>query len=168
LTQAIDSFGLDNPRHRERLLKTMALLRELHYQHSVLSRRNESRLRAQLRENRTVREHSLRYGLFFLLAGIVIGILGLAQFETDWIVKLVIAGCAWFALDFFQSLPVLDREAERFTREMNDVLRARVRELNWKSLIHKLALLLGYKRVPGVEVFHGTQDGDITGPPQHH
>jgi len=168
LIQAIDSFGVDEVRHRERLLKTLALLRELHYQHSVRSRQRESRLRAQQRENREVRNRSVRYGVFFLLTGIGIAIGGIALMQADWIAKLAAAGCAWLALDFFQSLSVLDRETERFTRELNDTLRTRVREVNWKMLIHKLALLLGYKKVDGIEVFHGTFDGESTDSTLHH
>jgi len=46
-------------------------------------------------------------------------------------------------------------ESSRFSADRSvDVLRQRVNSLNWKTLIHKLALVLGYKRVPGVEVFH--------------
>jgi len=168
LTQAIDSFGVVETRHRERLLKTLAMLRELHYQHSVRSRQRESRLRALHGENREVRNRSVRYGLFFLLSGIGIAIAGIALLEMDWIAKLAAAGCAWLALDFFQSLSVLDREAERFTRELNDTLRTRVREVNWKTLIHKLALLLGYKKVDGIEVFRGTVDGESSDSRLHH
>jgi hypothetical protein len=47
----------------------------------------------------------------------------------------------------------LDKEHDKLTLEVNDVLRRRVNSLNWKTLIHKLALVLGYKRVAGVEVF---------------
>lgn len=168
LNQAIDSFGIEEQRYRDRLLRTLAMLREFHYQHSVLSRRRESRLRAQRRENQEVRSRSVRYGLFFLLAGIAIAIGGIALLEADWIAKLVAAGCAWLALDFFQSLAVLDREAERFTRELNDTLRSRVREVNWKMLIHKLALLLGYKKVDGIEVFRGSFESDSTDSQIHH
>jgi len=163
LTQAVESFGVDEPRHRERLLKTLAMLRELHYQHSVRSRQRESRLRAAQAENREVRNRSVRYGVFFLLAAIAILIGGMALLESSWIAKLVAAGCAWLALDFFQSLSVLDREAERNTRELNDTLRTRVREVNWKTLIHKLALVLGFKKVDGIEVFRNATDGDSAG-----
>ena len=37
--------------------------------------------------------------------------------------------------------------------DLNLLLRQRVESINWRTLIHKLALLLGYKRIQGVEVF---------------
>jgi len=37
------------------------------------------------------------------------------------------------------------------------VLRKRVDTLNWRTLIHKLALLLGYKQIQGVDVFRHEQ-----------
>jgi hypothetical protein len=32
-------------------------------------------------------------------------------------------------------------------------LRNRLDTLNWKTLIHKLSLILGYKQIQGIEVF---------------
>ena len=73
------------------------------------------------------------------------------------------------ARPYFHALPLLDREMERLTRDINDVLRKRVDTLNWRTLIHKLALLLGYKQIQGVDVFrHEQTDPGSSGSYQLH
>ena len=46
---------------------------------------------------------------------------------------------------------------EQYTLGVNEILRKRVDSLNWRTLIHKLSLLLGYKQIKGVEVFRHEQ-----------
>lgn len=153
LESAIQSFGIENRQHGERLLRVLSMLRSMHYQHTVASRDAEQRLRRLQAENRTARQHSLRNGVLALLT--VLGT-GLAWFSLEapgWLLKLLPLAGAIIALGYFHALPLLDREMERLTRELNDVLRKRVDTLNWRTLIHKLALLLGYKKIQGIEVF---------------
>jgi hypothetical protein len=153
LQSAIDSF-VDNQRHRERMLKILSMLRDIHYTHSINSRNAETRLRDAMEVNRDVRAKSVRYGLFFILAAVSFIIVWLAMNNPSWIIKLLPAGYSYIALRYFHKIPVLDQEIDKLTLDLNDVLRRRVNSLNWRTLIHKLALVLGYKRVPGVEVFH--------------
>jgi len=153
LQAAVDSF-IDNQRYSERMLKILSMLRDLHYTHSLRSRNAEARLRKAMDANRKKHVRSIRYGLFFILATISFVILWLTLGNAPLAVKLLPAGCCLVALRYFHNLPGLDRELEKLTLELNDVLRQRVNSLNWRTLIHKLALVLGYKRVPGVEVFH--------------
>ncbi|MGE5240961.1 MAG: hypothetical protein ACM3NI_04870 [Bacteroidota bacterium] len=159
LQGAIDSF-IDNQRYSERMLKILSMLRDLHYTHSVNSRNAETRLREDMAANRAARDRAVRYGLFFILAGVACGIVGLAMKTSGWMVELLAAGNGYIAWRFFHKLPGLDRQLEKMTHELNDVLRRRVQSLNWRVLIHKLALVLGYKRVPGVEVFHIESEHD--------
>jgi hypothetical protein len=166
LQGAIDSF-IDNQRYSERMLKILSMLRDLHYTHSVNSRNAETRLRAGMAANRAARERCVRYGLFFILAGVACGIIGLAMKTSGWMVELLAAGNGYVAWRFFHKLPGLDRQLEKMTHELNDVLRRRVQSLNWRVLIHKLALVLGYKRVPGVEVFHIESEHDFPGRVYH-
>lgn len=161
LAQAIDSFSIHKEHHRERLLKILAMLRELHYAHSLQSRTEEERLRARMRDNREARRRSVRYGLFSLLAAILGGILWLAA-QPGWPVLALVLLAAWLSLDYFHSLPVLDREHAQLNKELNEVLRKRVSAIQWKGLIHKLALVLGFKQVHGVEVFRMQGEADQT------
>ncbi|MEK7759302.1 MAG: hypothetical protein AAB304_06850, partial [Pseudomonadota bacterium] len=85
---------------------------------------------------------------------------GLAWFSLEgagWLLKLLPLTAAIVALGYFHALPLLDREMEQLTRDLNDVLRKRVETLNWRTLIHKLALLLGYKQIQGIDVFRHEQ-----------
>lgn len=161
LAQAIDSFSIHNEHHRERLLKILAMLRELHYVHSLQSRTEEERLRARMRALREARRRSVRYGLYSLLAAILGGILWLAA-QPGWPVAAFILLAAWFSLDYFHSLPVLDREQAQLNKALNEVLRHRVSAIQWKALTHKLALVLGFKQVRGVEVFRLQSEADQT------
>lgn len=154
LRSALDSFGIENQRHSERMLKVLSMFRDIHYTHSIASRDAERRVRDAMDQNRENYAKAVRNGLFFIFAGVSFIVLWLALPGAPLAVKLLPALLAWLALAQFHKLPELDKVHEKLTLEVNDVLRRRVDSLNWKTLIHKLALVLGYKRVPGVEVFH--------------
>ena len=167
LLAAIHSFGIENDRHCKRLLNILAMLRDLHYQHSINSRNAEEYLRQEVAANRQARSRTTRYGLLTILATIVCGMAWIGVAEAALWLKVVTAGFAFFAWDYHHSLPSLDKEIIRLTSELNDVLRTRVDTLNWKTLIHKTSLILGYKQIRGVEVFrhnpeHDTFDGTRT------
>lgn len=160
LQSALDSFAIDSPRHSERMLKILSMFRDIHYAHSIASRDAERRLREEMARNREQHARSIRYGLFFIFAGVSFIVIWMGMKEPSLIIKLLPAAYAWLALRYFHKLPGLDKELEKLTQDVNDVLRRRVNSLNWKTIIHKLALVLGYKRVPGVEVFHVDVDHD--------
>ena len=169
LQAAIDSFAIDSKRHSERLLKTMAMLRAMHYAHTVSSRNAEYKLREELADNRRARAQSVRYGLFWLFITILSGILWVALKEPGWVIKFFMVGSLYLSWDYFHSLPTLDREINSLGQQINDLLRRRVKSINWKTLIHKLSLLLGYKHITGIEVFRMDHSGDYTNslPTQH-
>lgn len=150
---AIDSFGINNLYHRERLVKILTIIRDLHMAHVMESRAAELKLRNMLEEIRKARSQMIRHGLYSVLATIFAGLTWLGSSDPGWTLKLLTLGLAYVTWDCFHSLPALDREPEYLTPALNEVLRRRVDSLNWKRLIHKLALLLGYKRIPGLEVF---------------
>lgn len=160
LQSALDSFGLENRRHSERMLKILSMFRDIHYAHSIASRDAERRVRDSMERNRDDYARAVRYGLFFIFAGVSFVVFWLAAAQAHLVIKLLPVLCFWLALRHFRRLPALDKELDKLTHEVNDVLRRRVNSLNWKTLIHKLALVLGYKRVPGVEVFHVDVDQD--------
>jgi hypothetical protein len=165
LEAAVDSFSIDNKHHRERLVKILVMLREIHYAHSVRGRDAAAALRNNQSNNRRARTQSVYFGSFFLVAGIFSVILWLGGSEAQWFIKLLTGLCAYLTWDYFHSLPTLDREMSRLTQQLNEVLRKQIRSIDWKALIHKLSLLLGYKQISGVEVFQ--IDGDFAHNPQH-
>ncbi len=157
LEGAIQSFGIENRQHNERLLRVLCMLRGMHYQHTIDSRDAERRQRRLQSENRTARQHSLRNGVLALLTMAGTGLAWFSLNEAGWLLKLLPLTAAVVALGYFHALPLLDREMERLTRDLNEVLRKRVDTLNWRTLIHKLALLLGYKQIQGIDVFKHEQ-----------
>ena len=157
LESAIQSFGIENRHHCERLLGVLSMLRGMHYRHTIATRDAEQRLRRQQAENRAARAHSLRYGLIAVASMVGAGLAWFVLAETSWLLRLVTLLAAVVALGYFHSLPMLDRDMERITQDLNAVLRKRVESLNWRTLIHKLALLLGYKKIEGIEVFRQQQ-----------
>lgn len=157
LESAIQSFGIENRHHCERLLGVLGMLRGMHYRHTIVTRDTEQRLRRQQAENRTAYAHSLRYGMIALASMIGAGLGWFLLAESSWLLRVFALLSAVVALGYFHSLPMLDRDMERVTQDLNAVLRKRVESLNWRTLIHKLALLLGYKKIEGIEVFRQQQ-----------
>lgn len=153
LESAIHSFGIENRHHCERLLGVLGMLRGMHYQHTIASRDAEQRLRRYQGENRAARAQHLRNGVIALFAMAGAGLTWLLMADAAWPIQLFTLFAAIVALGYFHSLPLLERDMERVTGDLNEVLRKRVESLNWRTLIHKLALLLGYKKIEGVEVF---------------
>ncbi len=169
LLAAIHSFGIENSHHAERLLRLLMVIRGLHYQHTIDSRDTEQRLRTALADNREARSRSVRYGTYALLAMASCAVGWFMMRQPEWPIKLLTLAFAVLGLDYFHSLPRLDRERDGYAREINEVLRARVESLNWRTLIHKLSLILGYKQIRGIEVFcHNDERGSVRRPRSLH
>jgi hypothetical protein len=157
LENAIHSFGIENPHHSERLVRVLIMLRGMHYQHTVASRDAEQKIRQLKAENRKRRRNHLHAGTVSLAALAVSGALWLTVPEFGWFPKLAALVSAIMAYGYFRTLPRLDHEVEQLGGQLNELLRKRVDSLNWRTLIHKLSLLLGYKQIQGIEVFRHEQ-----------
>lgn len=168
LENAIQSFGIENPHHSERLLRILSMLRGMHYYHTIVSRDTEQSLRQRQANNRTKRAASLRNGVLALLTAAGLGAFWGISAEPALLLKLGVLGSTVLAYVFIRALPRLDAEMERLTRELNEVLRKRVETLNWRTLIHKLSLLLGYKQIQGIEVFQHDQTDGLAGSRYQH
>lgn len=164
LESAIDSFGITRPHHRERLLTLLTEIRSLHYNHSIYSRNREIDLREQMEDALSARHVSTRVGSIFLLLAVVAGLAWAGAPVIHWVIKVVTVGSLFMAWDYYHSLPALKREHAQLTQDLNEVMRNRVEKINWKIMIHKLSLILGYKTVEGVEVFN--EEG--IGPTSYH
>lgn len=162
LDQAIESYEISKPHHRERLRHILTLFRELHYRNCILSRNRENRIRHWLRDNRRARSLSLQYGYVMLMAGLLPAFMWLFQPDIHWLARLAAVLLPVLGIDFLTSLRTLDREHQVLVSELNRLLRERINEVDWKQLIYKLSLLLGYKHVEGVTVFHSLDSGDFS------
>jgi len=153
LEKALDSFAIENPRHRDRLLKSLALVRELHVAHLLESRHTEERYRMEIADNTHDRGVAVTKGLAYLIATVLSIIAWFALPGSAWLLKALSALCAIQAWLCFRSLPRLDKRMEELRLDLNNALRDRINSVNWKTMIHKLALVLGFKQIKGVEVF---------------
>ncbi|KPK53841.1 MAG: hypothetical protein AMS22_06790 [Thiotrichales bacterium SG8_50] len=167
LESAIHSFGVESRRHADRLIKLLTLLRDVHYQHSINSRDKEVELRTRLEDTQLAKMRSTRYGLVSMLVAIGAALYWATVPEASWVIKGMTLLATYLSWDFFHSLPTLDREQKSTNKELNDLLRERISNVDWKMLIHKLSLLMGYKKVSGVEVFNMDEDFDAGNSTSH-
>lgn len=158
----MDALEINRPHHRDRLLRVLAQLRAIHYQHAVASRDAEVRIRLGLTDNRKARTRASGYALTFLTLLLTNVLLWIGMDQPNWLVKLGAAACAWFAYEFFHRLPRLDAESERLGTELNEVLRNRIAAADWKVLTNKIALILGLRQEQGLDVFRMDTSGEIT------
>lgn len=168
LEQAIHATGVENRHHSDRLLKVLGMLRGMHYRHSIASRDSELQLREAMAQNRIARNTSRRNGALALTVAIISGIAWLLIDEAGWVLQALPLFSMMAAFGNFHAIPRLEQDMEKLTQERNQLLRKRVESMDWRILIHKLALLLGYKQVQGIEVFPQPQQdsGSRTTSPQ--
>lgn len=153
LQAVIDSTGIDNKHHSERLLRILCMMRELHYAYSIRTRDVENGLRARMAANRRRRRHVVRGALGFAAATAGAGAAWFALNEPGLVVKLLTATFAVGTWYYVHALPILDRGLHGLEKRLRSLERRRVKSIHWRLLVQKLALLLGYKRNSGVEVF---------------
>lgn len=161
--EAISQFGLKDDRHINRLTKLMSVFRELHHLHTTRSRKHERSLRNQIKTNEEARTRSIGYGLFTFFL-VIIGLLSwMIAGNALWFIKIGIGLLAYMSFDYFMSLKTLKLEHDILNTELNMLLRQRVNSIDWKSLLQKTAMILGFKKVSGVDVFlmndAGNRDG---------
>lgn len=153
LQAVIDATGIENKRHSERLLGMLSMMRELHYVYSINTRDAENQLRTDMARNREQRRRAIRYALGFSVAAILCAILWLGLVDPDWPVKIATAVFAVAAWLYVRTIPIRDRALTELEKRMNQLQRHRVKSIHWRMLVHKLSLLLGFKRNSDVEVF---------------
>jgi len=160
---AISQLGIKHARHISRLTKLMSIFRELHHNHITRSRKHERGLRNQIRSNEDARTRSIGYGLFTFFLVIVGLLTWMIAGNALWFIKLGIGLLAYISFDYFMSLKTLKIEHEILGNELNQLLRQRIPTMDWKVLLEKTALVMGYKNEPGVDVFLLSDTGRLDG-----
>jgi hypothetical protein len=151
--EAISQIGLKNERHIIRLTKLMSIFRDLHHSHNTRSRKHERSLRNQIKNNQEAKSRSIGYGLFTFVL-VIVGLLSwMIAGNALWFIKAGIGLLAYMSFDYFMSLKTLKLEYDILNNELNMILRRRVQTIDWKSLLQKSAMLLGFKKISGVDVF---------------
>jgi len=145
-TSAIEQSGIHRQHHAEKLARILVLFRELHFQHTLMSRNREIQIRQLMADNREARASSTRLGMISIISASISFISLLALPEPSWLIKSTTLVFAIAALDYFQSLHIFDREYGILTSELNGVLRDRVGAMNRTTLARNLAAVLGYSK----------------------
>lgn len=153
LGSIIDDVGIDSQHRTGKLVHILAMFRDLHYVNGFRSRHAELTLRQRQAANRNARRISKEYGFFALITATVFCLAWLGMSEPSWLIKAGAVILAYLSWDYFHSLTTLDREYESLAGKLDSVLRERIYIIDWDGLVHKLALILGYKRSEGVDVF---------------
>jgi hypothetical protein len=164
LQAVIDTTGIENKRHSEKLLRILSMMRELHYTYSINTRDAENKLRASMADNRHQRRRAIRYALGFTVTAILCAIFWLGFPDPGWPLKLLTAGFAIGAWLYVRTIPSLDRSLISLEKRTSQLQRHRVKSIHWRMLVQKLALLLGFKRNSEVEVFLIDTDHDHSRP----
>ena len=159
LTDAIELSGVERQHHADKMVGILALFRELHYKHTLMSRNREIQLDQLREQNCESHENSGRFGVAALLTAIMGFIALLAVPESGWLLKGITIVSAIAALDFFQSRHIFEREQKILNDEFNTVLRERVDKINWGKLTSNLASILGYRKDTSAFLIHSTVDG---------
>lgn len=154
LKMAIDSFGIENQHHSDKLIRILLMLRDFHTKNINTSSSKEDNLRSLQIENRQARSQSVLYGFASLIATIFTSLIWIGMANPSWHIQVITVVLGILCWDYFHSLSALDKEYKKATRQLNNVLRKRVAKVDWKMLIHKLAFILGFKQVSGVNVFN--------------
>ncbi|HLQ25445.1 MAG TPA: hypothetical protein VK138_06125 [Acidiferrobacterales bacterium] len=148
----IDALKIEKKQHGQRLLKLLALIREFHFAHSLQSRDTENHLRKALADTHKACRRSIRYGQIAFIAALISALAGIA-FNPGWIMQILTIGLVYLSGDYFYSLSILKRDQVDIHRQLDELLKRRVKTLNWRVLTKNISLILGYAKISGVQAF---------------
>jgi hypothetical protein len=154
LQSVIDATGIDNKHHGERMLRILALIRELHYAYSINVRDQENHLHEEIALNREQRLLSRRYSVIYGMGTGLAAAAWISLSEPTWMVQVLTLSLAVGAWLHLRALPALDRKLKALELRLQLLQRERVKSIHWRVLVQKLALVLGFKHDSKVEVFH--------------
>jgi low affinity Fe/Cu permease len=148
----IDALKIEKKQHGQRLLKLLALIREFHFAHSLQSRDTENHLRKALSDNNKARIRSIHYGQITFIVALISAFIWVA-FNPGWVIQIFTVGLAYLFGDYFYSLSILKRDSVELDRQLQELLKRRVKTLNWQVLTRNISLILGYAKISGVQAF---------------
>jgi hypothetical protein len=149
----IEALGVRVPHHAERLVHILLMLRHLYYVHGARSREVEHSLQRRQAAHREAKKTSVKYGVFALAATAAAALTWAGIGDVSWPVKAITILLGYMALDCFYSLSTLSQYHKRLTRELEVVRNERVSSFEWRPLVHRIALILGYLRSGAVKPF---------------
>ncbi|MDA8389630.1 MAG: hypothetical protein M0Z76_02680 [Gammaproteobacteria bacterium] len=158
--QDLAHCGIVKATHSDRLLQLLRLIHHFHEIHVRTSEERERELRATLEENVFAQRHSHRYGR-------ATGIVTAASLASAVLMSppaTLMEGLAvlfgYLCADHYYSLSLLAREERTLQSDLNEVLRRRVRHINWRAVVRQTAAILGYARPSRGETFQMDQGAE--------
>ncbi|MHB8253992.1 MAG: hypothetical protein ACYDEV_09930 [Acidiferrobacter sp.] len=149
----MDHVGIHKAGHRERLSQLLLLIRKYHADHTATSCASEARLRAALAENQFAQQQSKRYGKTAGVSALIAAASSILLSPPAVLMQGFTILLAYLSLDYLYSLSSLKREERRLGHELDEILRQRVRAINWKAVVRQTGAILGYTHPLGGEAF---------------
>ncbi len=149
----MERLGINKSAHRERLAQLFLMLRNQHAAHKAASAMAETELRAAIAQNRFAQNRSWAYGKAGAAAALGAGLAAVLLSPPAVLMQGIALFLGYLSLDSFYSVLVLRREERRLDTELAEVLRRRVRNVNWRAVLRQTAAILGYAPPRGGEAF---------------
>ncbi|MHB1512538.1 MAG: hypothetical protein ACYCTF_05475 [Acidiferrobacter sp.] len=157
----MEHVGIQKPAHRERLSRLLLLLKDYYGLHKTGSAVAEDELRQGLADNRFAQERSRSYGKIAGIAAIVAALSSILLSPPAILMQGVAILFAYLSLDSFYGIAVLRREERRLAAQLSEVLRRRVRTVNWRAVVRQTGAILGYTTPMGGEAFRLEQEHEL-------
>ena len=157
----MEHVGVQKPTHRERLSRLLRLLKDYYALHKAGSATAEDELRQALADNRFAQERSRSYGKVAGAAALVATLSSLLLSPPAVLMQGIAILLAYLSLDSFYGLSVLRREERRLNGQLSEVLRRRVRTVNWRAVVRQTGVILGYTTPVGGEAFRLEQEHEL-------
>lgn len=157
----MEHVGVQKPTHRERLSRLLLLLKDYYALHKSGSTAAEDEVRRALADNRFAQERSKSYGKVAAVAALVATLSSILLSPPAVLMQGIAILLGYLSLDSFYGLSVLRREERRLNAQLSEVLRRRVRTVNWRAVVRQTGAILGYTTPVGGEAFRLEQEHEL-------
>ncbi len=156
----MDVVGISKANHRERLAQLLLLVRDYHSAHAARSDSDEAKLRAEIERNHFAQRQSRHYAKTAGSAALVAAASSFLLSPPAILMQGLTIFLTYLSLDYFYSQSTLRREERLLSCELGEILRRRVRAVNWKAVVRQTGAILGYTRPLGGEAFRMDHEVD--------
>lgn len=156
----MDAIGISKASHRERLGQLLLLVRGYHTAHAARSDAEEAKLRTDIERNHFAQRQSRHYAKTAGVAAMVAAASSFLLSPPAILTQGLTVFLTYLSLDYLYSQSALRREERILSRELGEILRQRVRAVNWRAVVRQTGAILGYTRPLGGEAFRMDHEVD--------
>ncbi|WP_298139930.1 hypothetical protein [Acidiferrobacter sp.] len=161
----MDHIGVQKATHRERLSRLLLLFKDYHDLHKLRSMETEATLQAAWVDNCFAQERSTSYGKTAGMAALIAAMGSLLLSPRPLVLEGLTLLLAYVSVDSFYSLALLRRQQRRLNEQLSEILRRRVRMVNWRAVVRQTSAILGYTQPLGGEAFRLEQEHETLDEP---